>query len=154
MGFGYQTPILRIRSDSICLDNKAVRFGQYFRSPRITISSRPASGSGCVAKEAKFEGFTEKAIEATMLAREESRQLGHDRIWGDHLIDIMLKMRELRCPMIAEPGSLQRDSVRFGGSAERHLPRRKTNWERLSAGLRFMNVNRQLPQTRVDASVI
>ncbi|KAK8635389.1 hypothetical protein V6N13_004127 [Hibiscus sabdariffa] len=65
MVYGFRTPLLRMRSDSICLDNKMVRLGQDSRLPiTITSSSRP----GCLAKEARF---TEEAIEAIMLARDE-----------------------------------------------------------------------------------
>ncbi|KAK8617186.1 hypothetical protein V6N13_117152 [Hibiscus sabdariffa] len=87
MAYGLQTPVLRIRSDSICLHNKSVKSdsGQHFPSP-ITISPRLVSGSRWLAKEAKFEGFTEKAIEAIMLAREESSQLGDDSVNGEHIL--------------------------------------------------------------------
>ncbi|KAK8547960.1 hypothetical protein V6N13_123383 [Hibiscus sabdariffa] len=54
MAYALETPVLRIRSDSICLHNKSVKSD---------------SGSRWLAKEAKFEGFTDKAIEAMMLAR-------------------------------------------------------------------------------------
>ncbi|KAL4334877.1 hypothetical protein GQ457_07G044160 [Hibiscus cannabinus] len=45
MTCGLETPVLRIRSDSISLGNKLVRFGHHFRS----LSPRLGSGSGCVA---------------------------------------------------------------------------------------------------------
>ncbi|KAK8499730.1 hypothetical protein V6N13_026766 [Hibiscus sabdariffa] len=60
MAYGLRTPLLRIRSDS---DNEMVRVG---RSP-IAISS-------------KFEGLSEKAIKVIILARAESRRLGHNHI--------------------------------------------------------------------------
>ncbi|KAK8507579.1 hypothetical protein V6N13_141596 [Hibiscus sabdariffa] len=79
------TPLLRIKSDSISLGNKLVRFGHDFRSP-ITLSPRPGSGSGCVAKGARFEGFTGKALEAIMIARDESERLGHSSIELEHIL--------------------------------------------------------------------
>ncbi|KAK8615117.1 hypothetical protein V6N13_068902 [Hibiscus sabdariffa] len=80
MVYGFRTPLLRMRSDSICLDNKMVRFGQDSRLPiTITSSSRP----GCLAKEARF---TEEAIEAIMLARDESRRLGHNHIGTEQIL--------------------------------------------------------------------
>ncbi|KAK8606435.1 hypothetical protein V6N13_030718 [Hibiscus sabdariffa] len=85
MAYDLQTPVLRVRSNSTCLYNKLVRFGRHFTSP-ITISPRLVSGSRWLAKEAKFEGFTEKAIEAIMLAREESSRLGDDSVNGEHIL--------------------------------------------------------------------
>ncbi|KAK8480534.1 hypothetical protein V6N13_031457 [Hibiscus sabdariffa] len=80
MASGLETPLLlRIRSGSISLGNELVRFGQDFRSP-VTLSSLPGSGSGCVAKDTSFEGFTGKALEAIMIARDESRRLGNNFI--------------------------------------------------------------------------
>ncbi|KAK8638132.1 hypothetical protein V6N13_136572 [Hibiscus sabdariffa] len=80
MASGLETPpLLRIRSVSISLGNKLVRFGQDFRSP-VTLSSLPGSGSGCEAKDTKFEGFIGKALEAIMIARDGSRRLGHNFI--------------------------------------------------------------------------
>ncbi|KAK8582032.1 hypothetical protein V6N12_072231 [Hibiscus sabdariffa] len=79
MACGLETPLLRIRSDSISLSNKLVRFGHDFRSP-VTLSSRP------VAKEARFEGFTGKALEALMIARDESERLGHKCIELGHIL--------------------------------------------------------------------
>ncbi|KAK8710146.1 hypothetical protein V6N13_145485 [Hibiscus sabdariffa] len=79
---GLQTPALRIRSDPISLYNKALIFGQDFRSP-ITSSSRLGS---VAIQVAKFEGFTVKAIEAIMLAHGESRRLGHNYIGTEHIL--------------------------------------------------------------------
>ncbi|KAK8513727.1 hypothetical protein V6N13_002451 [Hibiscus sabdariffa] len=85
MACGIETPLLRIRNDSISSGNKLVRFGRDFRSP-ITLSSRPVSGCGCVAKEARFEGFTGEALEAIMNARDESERLGHSSIELEHIL--------------------------------------------------------------------
>ncbi|KAL4324165.1 hypothetical protein GQ457_11G014610 [Hibiscus cannabinus] len=60
-------PLLR----TISLGNELVRFG----SP-VTLSSL----RGCVAKDTSFEGFTGKALEAIMIARDESRRLGNNFI--------------------------------------------------------------------------
>ncbi|KAK8973488.1 hypothetical protein V6N11_008849 [Hibiscus sabdariffa] len=70
MAYGLRTPLLRMRSDS---DNKMVRFG---RSP-TAISS---------AKEAKFEGLSEKSIKVIILARGESRRLGHNYIGTEQIL--------------------------------------------------------------------
>ncbi|KAK8484316.1 hypothetical protein V6N13_145022 [Hibiscus sabdariffa] len=85
MAGGLETPPLRIRSDSVPLGNKLVRFGHDFRSP-VTLSSRPVTGSGCGAKEARFEGFTGKALEALMIARDESERLCHECIELEHIL--------------------------------------------------------------------
>ncbi|KAK8617142.1 hypothetical protein V6N13_117109 [Hibiscus sabdariffa] len=66
MAYGLRTPLLRIRSDS---DNEMVRVG---RSP-IAISS-------------KFEGLSEKAIKVIILARAESRRLGHNHIGTEQIL--------------------------------------------------------------------
>ncbi|KAL4341083.1 hypothetical protein GQ457_08G036210 [Hibiscus cannabinus] len=71
MAYGLQTPVLRVRNDSTCLYNKSVKSD---------------SGSTWLAKEAKFEGFTDKAIEAMMLAREETSRLGDDSVNGEHIL--------------------------------------------------------------------
>ncbi|KAK8513731.1 hypothetical protein V6N13_002454 [Hibiscus sabdariffa] len=85
MACGIETPLLRIMNDSISSGNKLVRFGRDFRSP-ITLSSRPVSGCGCVAKEARFEGFTGEALEVIMNARDESERLGHSSIELEHIL--------------------------------------------------------------------
>ncbi|KAK8513551.1 hypothetical protein V6N12_052729 [Hibiscus sabdariffa] len=85
MAGGLETPLLRIRSDSVSLGDKLVRFGHDFCSP-VTLSSRPVTGSGCVAKEARFEGFTGKAFEALMIARDESERLCHECIELEHIL--------------------------------------------------------------------
>ncbi|KAK8498714.1 hypothetical protein V6N13_123386 [Hibiscus sabdariffa] len=77
MAYALQTPVLRIRSDSICLHNKS------FKSDS---GQQLVSGSRWLAKEAKFEGFTDKAIQAIMLAREESSRLGNDSVNGEHIL--------------------------------------------------------------------
>ncbi|KAK8480536.1 hypothetical protein V6N13_031454 [Hibiscus sabdariffa] len=74
MASGLETPPL-LRTISLC--NELVRFG----SP-VTLSSL----RGCVAKDTSFEGFTGKALEAIMIAREESRRLGHYSIQLDHIL--------------------------------------------------------------------
>ncbi|KAK8499705.1 hypothetical protein V6N12_041610 [Hibiscus sabdariffa] len=66
MAYGLRTPLLRIRNDS---DNEMVRVG---RSP-IAISS-------------KFEGLSEKAIKVIILARAESRRLGHNHIGTEQIL--------------------------------------------------------------------
>ncbi|KAK8513728.1 hypothetical protein V6N13_002452 [Hibiscus sabdariffa] len=113
MACGIETPLLRIRSDSISSGNKLVRFGHDFRSPitlsprpgsdsislgnklvrfgrdfrsPITLSSRPESCTGCLAKEVRFEGFTGKALEAIMNARDDSRRLGHNYIGIEQIL--------------------------------------------------------------------
>ncbi|KAL4366270.1 hypothetical protein GQ457_05G002780 [Hibiscus cannabinus] len=78
MASSLQTPVLWISGDSIPLD-KMVGFGQHFRPSQL------GRGSRCVAK-AKFEGFTKTALEAIMLAREESRRLGFDYICSEELL--------------------------------------------------------------------
>ncbi|KAK8615118.1 hypothetical protein V6N13_068903 [Hibiscus sabdariffa] len=74
MAYGLQTPVLRKS-----FDLRMTRFGHYLRCP-ITISS--PSRLGC----AKFEGFTREAIEAIMLAREESRRLRDDSVGTEHIL--------------------------------------------------------------------
>ncbi|KAK8533907.1 hypothetical protein V6N13_028409 [Hibiscus sabdariffa] len=76
MAYGLQTPV---RSHSICLGNKMVRFCQ---------DPIKWSGTRCVDEGAKFKfkGFTEEALEAIMLARHESRRLGEDSIEADHIL--------------------------------------------------------------------
>ncbi|KAK8654269.1 hypothetical protein V6N13_128240 [Hibiscus sabdariffa] len=78
MASSLQTPVLRISGGSIPLD-KMVGFGQHFRPSQL------GRGSRCVAK-AKFEGFTKTALEAIMLAREESRRIGFDYICSEELL--------------------------------------------------------------------
>ncbi|KAK8570202.1 hypothetical protein V6N13_002897 [Hibiscus sabdariffa] len=78
MASSLQTPVLRVSGDSIPLD-KMVGFGQHFRPSQL------GRGSRCVAK-AKFEGFTKTALEAIMLAREESRRLGFNYICSEELL--------------------------------------------------------------------
>ncbi|KAK8530946.1 hypothetical protein V6N13_030882 [Hibiscus sabdariffa] len=68
--YGLRTPLLRMRSDS---DNKMVRFG----SSPTAISS---------AKEAKFEGLSEKSIKVIILARGESRRHGHNYIGTEQIL--------------------------------------------------------------------
>ncbi|KAL4384571.1 hypothetical protein GQ457_15G027140 [Hibiscus cannabinus] len=108
-------PLLRRRSGSIYLDDKTVRFGPPMCSVQVRGLHRGSNyacprgiedyiegehillgilgkGTGIVAKalktseEAKFEGFTEEAAEAIMLARDESRRLGHNYIGSEQIL--------------------------------------------------------------------
>ncbi|KAL4278033.1 hypothetical protein GQ457_03G042720 [Hibiscus cannabinus] len=96
MACGLETPVL---SDSISLGNKLVRFGHHFRS----LSPRPGSGSGCVAKEARFEAFTGTSIPSEKVITDESVKMEetlHKRVIGQ---DEAVKAVSRACVSLRNP---------------------------------------------------